>query len=225
MAIDPQLTFRYQLSVRATGSQQRDWAGEGTGGADFGQSEGLVGPKPRFELSSGWLRLFPTEGWTQSFPTRSFSDVRPRPWQMDEDARLAEIKAHGENFVNAQKEALQDLASRRVACNSASYRKAYDEAMDRALRRRGMLRDLASYSVCVGEALGNILRTGDQLNFLRDGNGDFRYSVARDSEVIFSAGSIDGADNGGPMAVWQEYDNRPNPNANDLKMKHWLAHR
>src|ERR1035441_363169 len=89
MAIDPQLTFRYQFSVRASGVEQGAWAGEGAGRADFGQAEGLVGPRPRFELSSGWLTLSPTEGWTRSFPAGAFSDAQRRPEKMDEDARVA----------------------------------------------------------------------------------------------------------------------------------------
>src|ERR1022692_782932 len=219
MAIDPQLTFRYQFSVRASGVEQGAWAGEGAGRADFGQAEGLVGPKPRFELSSGWLTLSPTEGWTRSFPAGAFSDAQLRPEKMDEDARVAEIKAHGKQFQEAQEEALKEAAAKSVPGDYASFRKARREAMERALRRRGMTRDLVSYSVFVGEALGSVLRTGDQFNFSRDANGDFRYSVARNSETIFSAGSVDSADNGKPVAVWQEYDKHPNPNAKDLKMK------
>src|ERR1039458_3996315 len=217
MAIDPQLTFRYQFSVRASGVEQGAWAGEGAGRADFGQAEGLVGPKPRFELSSGWLTLSPTEGWTRSFPAGAFSDAQRRPEKMDEDARVAEIKAHGKQFQEAQEEALKEAAAKSVPGDYASFRKARREAMERALRRRGMTRDLVSYSVFVGEALGSVLRTGDQFNFSRDANGDFRYSVARNSETIFSAGSVDSADNGKPVAVWQEYDKHPNPNAKDLK--------
>jgi hypothetical protein len=221
MAIDPQLTFRYEFSVRATGLEQGAWAGEGEGAglAYFGPTEGLVGPKPRFELSSGWLTLYPTEGWTHSFPLRSFSDVRPRPWEMDEDARLADLKARGKQYQEAQEEALKEVTAESVAGDFASFRKAQMEAMERALRRRGMTRDLVSYSVFVGEALGSVLETGDQFNFSRDGNGDFRYSVVRDSETIFSAGFVDGADNGKPVAVWQEYDKHPNPNAKDPKTK------
>jgi hypothetical protein len=219
MAIDPQLTFDYQFSVRASGVQQRDWAGEGAGRADFGQTEGLVGPKPRFELSCGWLILFPTEGWTRSFPTRAFSDSRPRPWEMDKDARLADITRHGKQWLEAQEEALKEAAARSVPGDYASFCKAQSESMERALRRRGMERDLVSYSVFVVEALGSVLRTGDQFNFSRDGNGDFRYSVARNSETIFGAGSPGAADGGGPMAVWQEYDKHPNPYAKNPKLE------
>jgi hypothetical protein len=221
MAISPELTFRYEFSVRASGLEQRAWAGEGEGAglAYFGPTEGLVGPKPRFELSLGWLTLSPTEGWTRSFPVRSFSDVRPRPWEMDKDARLAESEAHAKQFHDAMEEARKEAAARSVPGNYASFRKAQEEARERVFRRRGMTRDLVSYSVFVGEGLGNVLRTGDQFNFSRDGNGDFRYSVVRNSETIFSAGSVDGADNGKPVAVWQEYDKHPNPNAEDLKKK------
>ena len=230
MAIDPQLTFRYQFSVRASGVQQQDWSGDGTGQAAFGETEGLVGPKPRFELSSGWLILRPTEGWTQSFPTRAFSDSRPRPWEMDKNARLADIKRHGEQWREAQQEALKEAAAKTVPGDYASYRKANSESMERSLRRRGMSRDLVSYSVFVGEALGSVLRTGDQFNFSRDGNGDFRYSVARNSETIFSAGSPGAAEGGGPMAVWQEYDKHPNPYAKNptleipgLPVAQWIS--
>jgi hypothetical protein len=60
------------------------------------------------------------------------------------------------------------------------------------------------------------LQTGDQLEFSRDAGADLRYSVVRDSEVILSAGSISWGDQGGPVAVWQEYESYPNPNFEEL---------
>jgi hypothetical protein len=78
-------------------------------------------------------------------------------------------------------------------------------------------RVLTSFSVSVGDALDNLLRVGDTLTFSRDGNGDFRYSVTRDSEMIFIVGSVPPEDAGGPFAVFQVHDYHPNPNAEKLK--------
>ena len=42
------------------------------------RAEGLVGPKPTFELCAGWLTLLPTKGWTQPLPRRHFSNAKIR---------------------------------------------------------------------------------------------------------------------------------------------------
>ena len=62
----------------------------------------------------------------------------------------------------------------------------------------------ASFSLVVGDSLSSALRIGDELKYSRDGNGDFRYSLERSSETVFSAGTVDPSDPGGPIAVWQE---------------------
>ena len=56
-----------------------------------------------------------------------------------------------------------------------------------------------------------MLRNGDNLLFSRDGSGDFSYRVVRGSETIFGAGTVPPTDGGGPIAIWQEHDQRPNP--------------
>ena len=236
MAISPKLTFTYQFAVQrhpgqsagsissqgsASGAAPQNlcWTGQGSGSSVYGNVDGLVGTRPRFELHEGWLTLLPTGGWTQSFPTRSFSDVERPPQGLDSAARVAAIKAAGTEFFEAQKEAQKEAASRSVRGDIASYTKAMNESMADALRRRSLTRDLASYAVFVGEALGNVLRIGDEFKFSRDASGDFRYSVVRNSEMVFSAGSVGRVDGGGPMAVWQEYDSRPNPFAEATKKK------
>ncbi len=170
MSIAPKLTFMYQFAVEFHSSHC--WSGPGAGQAFFGNAEGIVGPRPRFELRAGWLTLFPTDGWTQSLPTRVFSDVERSP-----------------------------QGSRRLAA---------------AARRR----DLASYALFVGDALGKVLRIGDQLQFYRNGNGDFCYTALRDSDITFSAGSVGRVEHNGPIAVWQECDRHFNPNAAGLKEKY-----
>lgn len=217
MWISPNLTFRYQFAVGGCQSQGSDpdtapqdlcWTGEGSGQAYFGKGEGIVGPKPRFEWRAGWLNLFPSGGWTQCLPVRWFSDV---------DARLlGDLPAR---WLEAQKEALKDAASQNVKADFAAYRKASAAALADALRRRGLTRDLAGYSVFVGEALGRTLQIGDEFKISRNGNGDFQYSVVRNSELVLSAGAVEGVDNGGPIAVWQEYDRHPNPDAEAAKIR------
>lgn len=36
---------------------------------------------------------------------------------------------------------------------------------------------------------------------------------------VFCAGTIAGSDRGGAMAIWQEYDSEPNPDAEELKRR------
>ena len=121
-------------------------------------AEGLVGPKPKFELCAGWLTLLPTEGWTQPLPVPMFSDG----------------EVHGPGH-------------------------------------RQQKRNLKSFSIYVGEALQNVLRASDTLRFSRNETGAFSYHLARKCGVILSAGYV--VDEGGPVALWQEYDSEPNPNA------------
>jgi hypothetical protein len=137
---------------------------------------------------------------------------------MGEIALTAALKAHGDVFSDAQREALKEAAEKvSPKENFDAYMKERAAALERALRRRGMTRDFASFSLFVGGSLSSALRTGDELKYSRDGNGDFRYCVERSSETVFSAGTVGRSDSGGPMAVWQEYDRHPNPNAESLK--------
>jgi hypothetical protein len=121
-------------------------------------AEGLVGPKPHFELCSGWLTLLPTEGWTQPLPLRMFSD--------------AEVPGPGNHHEK---------------------------------------RNLKSFSFYVGEALQKVLRASDTLGVSRNETGAFSYSLERKCELILIAGCV--VDEDGPVALWQEYDSEPNPNA------------
>ncbi len=215
--IDPALTFNYTFTVQDSGLAPGRWVGQGSGLSALGNVAGLAGPSPRFELRSGWLMLFPTHGWSRSFPIRAFSD-QPQLYEMDESARLAALKAHGESFLDAQKEALKEAAEKvSPKGNFDAYMKEKAAAFERALRRRGLSRDFTSFSLLVGESLGSALQAGDELQYSRDGNGDFRYSVGRNSETVLSAGTVGTSDPGGPMAVWQEYDRHPNPNAESLR--------
>jgi hypothetical protein len=128
------------------------------------------------------------------------------------------LKADGEVSLEAHNEALKEAAEKvSPKENFAAYMKEKNAALERALRRRGMTRDFASFSLLVGDTLSSALQTGDELKYSRDGNGDFHYTVERNSETVFSAGTVGGSDPGGPMAVWQEYDRYPNPNAESLK--------
>jgi len=218
--INPAQTFDYQFAVQDSAFPPRQWFGHSSGRTYFKNVEGLAGPRPRFELSSGWLTLFPTDGWARSFPIRAFSD-QPQPQEMDEKARAADLKAHSDVFLEAQKEALKEAAEKVSPTEDFdAYMKEQNAALARALRRRGLTRDFASFSLFVGDSLSGALRTGDELKYSRDGNADFRYSVERNSETVFSAGTVGSSDPGGPMAIWQEYDRHPNPNAETLKQKH-----
>ncbi len=84
-------------------------------------------------------------------------------------------------------------------------------------RRNGRIRELASYSLFVGEALGRLLQQHDKLQIRRDGNGDFRYSVRRQAESVLTVGSPAGCDVGEVVSVWQQYDEHPNPYAQQVR--------
>ena len=43
------------------------------------------------------------------------------------------------------------------------------------------------------------------------------YTVTWNSDKILSAGAVGGLDRGGPIAICQDYDNHPNPNAEVLQ--------
>ena len=77
----------------------------------------------------------------------------------------------------------------------------------------------------MGEAVQDVMRVGDALRCLRNPSGDFHYSLVRASEAILSAGAVGGIDEGGPVAVWQECDKRPNPNIEEFKktFPKWLG--
>ena len=201
------LKLSYEFDV-----QTHPWTGPGHVPASSPHAEGIVGPRPRFELRAGWLTLLPTEGWTQSLPVRWFTDQPPR--EEDSAARLA---ANGAAWLEAQKEAHQEAAGRIVPGDFDSFTKETDKAMAAALRRRGLTRDLASFGVFVGEALENALRVGDRLRFADAGNLNFGYRVMRNSEMVLGAGSVGIVDDGGPMAVWQEFDRHPNPHAEAVR--------
>ena len=214
--ISPLSTFFYQFVVEASGSPPSAWTGQGVCQT---ASPGLAGRTPSFELLSGWLTLFPPDGWTHSLPMHEFSD-QPKLRDMDEKAKLAAMKTGFELYTEAQHEAAKETGQKfSMKEDREAYQKEQRAAMERALRRRGLNRDLASYSLFVGASLSSALRAGDQLHYSRDGNADFRYSVERNAEIVFSAGTVGSSDPGGPMAVWQEYDRYPNSNAETLKKK------
>ncbi len=219
--ICPTLTFNYRFEVQDSGLRPDRWIGQGSGRSAVDDVEGLAGSKPRFELRSGWLTLLPTEGWARSFPTHSFSD-QPQIRDMDEAERAAAFKARGEAFEEAQREAFKEAVEKIPSPkdNFDAFTKENNAASERALRRRGMARDFASFSLFVGDTLSSALQTRDELKYSRNGSGDFYYSVERNSETVFSAGSVGRSDLGGSMAVWQEYDRRPNPDADRLKERH-----
>jgi hypothetical protein len=121
---------------------------------------------------------------------------------------VAAINAAGTKWLEARKEA----ASRSIQGDFASYTKAMNDTMAGAAAARSL-----PYAVFVGEALRNVLRIGDEFKFSRDRGEDFPYIVVRNLEMVFSAGSVGRVDNGGPIAVRQEYDSHPNPNAEATK--------
>jgi len=185
--INPTLTFDYQFEVQDSGLRPDRWLGQGSGRSAVNDGEGLAGPKPRFELRSGWLTLFPTEGWARSFPAHAFSD-QPQLHEMDETARVANFK---EAFTEAQSEALKEAVEKvSPKENFDAFMKEQNAAFERALRRRGMRRDFASFSLFVGDTLSSALQTHDELKYSRNGSGDFHYSVERNSETVLSAGSV-----------------------------------
>jgi hypothetical protein len=177
-ALERAARVRAFLAARSPAERERDEAiakyvrvgHRASGSEGSAEAEGLVGPKPRFELCAGWLTLLPTEGWTQPLPVRMFSDAEVLgPSNQDEK------------------------------------------------------RSLKSFSIYVGETLQNIVRAGDTLMFSRNETGAFSYHLARKCEVIFGAGYV--VDGGGPVALWQEYDNEPNPNAGQTVLGRPVAHR
>ena len=89
----------------------------------------------------------------------------------------------------------------------------YEQPMDPPYEMRG----LKSYAVHIGEALQNALRPGDTFTFSCNTAGDYSYRLVRGSEQILRAGAVDPRDEGGSVAVWQEYDKTPNPKAGQLK--------
>jgi hypothetical protein len=209
MAIPSNLTFTYEFTVQKsdlsepvlpTGCEPC-WSGQGSGQAGYGPSGGIAGPRPRFELSAGWITLFPSEGSAPSLPARSFSDVEGLRHR-NSDAAL---------WRDAGLDAVRTAANRSRQ-GERTFVEAMQDAMKDEVRLRRLMRDVASYSVFSGEALGNVFRIGDEFRFSRDGNGDFYYSVRRNSETVFSAGSVGWVDYGGPIAIWQEHDRHPNPN-------------
>jgi hypothetical protein len=126
-------------------------------------AQGLVGPKPKFELSGGWLTMFPTEGWTQPLEVNLFSNfdyLQPR--YIDEEPNLQ------------------------------------------------------SCGIYVGKALQAAAQSGDKLKFRRNQTGSLNYSLTRGSDVILAAGTRT-LKEGGAVGVWQEFDERPNPNAGKVR--------
>jgi len=66
---------RAELIAKCVRTGLRAGGIEDTPASSPAQAEGLVGPKPKFELCAGWLTLLPTEEWTQALPVRWFSDA------------------------------------------------------------------------------------------------------------------------------------------------------
>jgi len=86
------------------------------------------------------------------------------------------------------------------------------EAILSFLRLRNERRNLKSFSLYVGDTLQTILRIGNTLRFSRNERGAFSYLlIESNGEVVLSAGGL--INRGGPVALWQEYDSVPNPNA------------
>jgi len=218
--INPRHTFSYEFTVQDSGVPEGQWIGRGSGRAFIGSLDGLAGPKPRFELTSGWLRLLPTDGWTRSFPILAFSD-QVQVGELGEKERIAALNAHGDACLEALEEARKEAAEKYSPKEQIdAYTKEENAAVARVLRQRGLTRDCVSFSVFVGNSLSSVLRSGDELKYSRDGNGDFRYSVERNAETVFSAGTVGRSDPGGLMAVWQEYDRHPNSDAQSLMEQH-----
>jgi len=146
-----------------------------------------LGPAPRFEWCAGWLTLFPTEGWSHPVSIVMFADVQ-------QSLTAERQAAYRQARIEAGHEALKEVAGREdFKGNHDALRMARKGAAEAALRRHGLTRDLASHSVFVGEALGSVLRIGDEMEFLRDGNGHLAYSVRRRGETVLSAGAIGSA--------------------------------
>jgi hypothetical protein len=217
MAISGDLTFTYEFTVQKCdlsepnspdAGRESCWSGQGSGKAAYGPSGGIAGPRPRFELSAGWITLFPCKGSAPSLLARSFSDIEGLRHR-NSDAAL---------WRDARHYAVRTAANRSRQ-GERTFVEAMQDAMKAEVRLRGLIRDVASYSVFSGEALENVFRIGDEFRFSRDGNGDFYCSVRRNSETVFSAGSVGWMDYGGPIEIWQEHDRHPNPNVEALRKR------
>ena len=228
MAISPDLTFVCEFAVEefllgateglnfsanalAQGTQERCWSGSGEGQASFGKGEGLVGRKPAFKLSGGWLTLMPSNGLQRAFPARWFSDNDNQVCEPDYSGNDRDLSSVSTEGLSGAWFTLMPTRAFERAFPAPAPRFSNDYSSTK--------RDLSSFSVLVGQALDKLLRVGDRLRIERDANGDFRYAVARDSEAILSVGSVAAADTEGAFGVWQEHDSYPNPNAEQLKRK------
>jgi hypothetical protein len=118
-------------------------------------------------------------GWLTLFPSEPSTQAFPIHWFADQERRSKPGELDAAAFA-------------------ADARSALDGA-----------RDLASYSLFVGEGLEKVLQIGDKLRFSHDGSGAFSYSARRDSVTVFSAGSVQSIDQGGPFAIWQSRDAYP----------------
>jgi hypothetical protein len=122
-------------------------------------------------------------------PVHWFADYqRGQPGEWDREAHLADT----------QSELDAALEDGRINMDKL------DHATEQSARRRGSVRNLASFSLFVGEGLEKVLRIGDRLRFSHHGDGAFSYNVQRDSVTVFSAGSLQTMDGGGPFAIWQD---------------------
>jgi hypothetical protein len=182
MAICPVLTFRCRFEVTVS---VENCGGKGCGLDAFGNREGVAGPNPRFELRAGWLTMFPSEGWTTPLPLYQFSDdTRPKP-------ALPDIAGWWKRQLEPPDPAA--LAREKIE-------------LEERLSYNRVTRNLASYSLFVGEALHHVLQTGDRLTFAYDGFKGFQYLVERNTETVFTAGPVSSIDAGETIAVWQEID-------------------
>jgi hypothetical protein len=123
MAIAPSLPFHYRFEASLSG--------DGYGTAVFAGTDGIAGPKPRFELHAGWLTLLPSEGWTEPLQLRHFSDQTQAKFAVPDFAgnmkRLSEPPDPAE-LARAQVE------------------------LEERMRYNRLTRNLTSYSLFVGEA-------------------------------------------------------------------------
>jgi hypothetical protein len=194
-------TFNYRFDVRASAGGGPSGS-EALGSAAGGSQQGKFGPKPRFELLAGWLALFPSEGCVLPLRLDHFSvDTRPKP--------AIPAPTNFAAFFQLQSEPPDPAALAREQVE-----------LEERMRVASLWRNLTSFSLFVGEALHNLLETGDRLTFVRNGNGAFQYFVRRNAETIFSAGSVYAADTGETTAVWQEHEIIPTPEVDALRKQH-----